>query len=69
MQSLQNRNTKKIWGIVNGGKVRLTGSEGAVKVHSFASSFKTTFVDLADNTVAVKNYLLASCMKSDGDDF
>ena len=67
-QSLQNRNSKKFWGVVNGGKVRLLGSKGSVDVQSFASSFKNNFIDSADNTVAVKNYLLASCMKNDSVD-
>ena len=67
-QSFQNRNSKKFWGIVNGDKIRLIGNEGAVNVHSFASFFKTYFVDSANNTIAVKNYLLTSCMKNDGVD-
>ena len=67
-QSLKNINFNKFWDIVNGGKVGLTGSEGADNIRSFVSSFNTNFVDSADNTIAVKNYLLASCMKNDGAD-
>ena len=37
-------------------------------MQSFASSFKNNFIDSADNTVAVKNYLFASCMKNDSVD-